>query len=61
MYRSLEKKFDRDFGGMARAPKFPMPGTWKFLLHYGFLFKETEAISHTLFTLDRIGDGGIYD
>lgn len=61
MYRSLEKKFDREFGGMTRAPKFPMPGTWKFLLHYGFLFKETEAIRHTLFTLDRIGDGGIYD
>lgn len=61
MYQNLSSKFDKEFGGMSRAPKFPMPGTWKFLSHFAFIFKNNEALHHFFFTLDKISDGGIYD
>lgn len=58
---SVTKKFDFEFGGMQRAPKFPMPSLWKFLLRYGHYQKNHELTGHVLFTLKKIGRGGIYD
>ncbi|GAA4794794.1 thioredoxin domain-containing protein [Olivibacter ginsenosidimutans] len=53
--------FDNQYGGYNRAPKFPLPNNWLFLLRYGFLAKDQEILTHTHFTLQHIAAGGIYD
>src|SRR5688572_22305927 len=61
MYAQIEKKFDRTWGGLDRAPKFIMPSIWLWLLCYWKISKNEIALQHTLFTLKKIGHGGIYD
>lgn len=61
MYSQLEKKFDKTWGGLDRAPKFIMPSIWLWLLRYWHLTKNDTALTHTLFTLKKIAQGGIYD
>jgi uncharacterized protein YyaL (SSP411 family) len=61
MYQQLENKFDLTWGGLDRAPKFIMPSIWLWLLRYWKISKNETALRHTLFTLKRIGHGGIYD
>jgi uncharacterized protein len=61
MYRQLEKKFDKTWGGLDRAPKFIMPSIWLWLLRYWHFTKNDSALAHTLFTLKKITQGGIYD
>lgn len=61
MYASLETKFDKTWGGLDRAPKFIMPSIWLWLLRYWHLTKNEFALKHTLFTLKKISQGGIYD
>lgn len=60
-YDSLKNKFDPEWGGMNRAPKFPMPALWNFLLTYSHTSGQTKAREHCLLTLDKIASGGIYD
>lgn len=57
----LSRKFDPHWGGFDRAPKFPMPSIWRFLLRYSFFFKDESYSRHSLFTLLRMARGGIYD
>jgi len=61
----LITEFDTDFGGMQKAPKFPMPCLYAFLLHYSTITKnvhQKEAIAtHLHKTLIRMAQGGIYD
>ncbi len=61
MYSKLSKRFDTTLGGMDRAPKFPMPGSWQFLLNYYAVSKDEKALSQLTLTLDEIAKGGIYD
>lgn len=61
MYKLLEGKFDKKWGGMDKEPKFIMPSIWLFLLRYFYLSDNQEALSHSLFTLKKISMGGIYD
>ncbi len=48
-------------GGLNRAPKFPMPVSWEFLLQYHFLSGDADALSAVTTTLQKMADGGIYD
>jgi len=48
-------------GGPNRAPKFPMPNNWEFLLAYGFMKNHDKAKEATFVTLDKMAQGGIYD
>ena len=64
----LDKQFDSmkpnlDFkkGGANRAPKFPMPSNWEYLLHYNYVSKNEEALQAVTVTLDNMAFGGIYD
>ncbi len=64
----LDKQFETwkgniDFvrGGENRAPKFPMPSAWQYLLHYYYLSKNEEALKAATVTLDNMALGGIYD
>lgn len=57
----LTEKFDPQWGGLNRSPKFPMPAIWSFLLDYSLLRKEEPIQDKVLFTLRKIAMGGIYD
>ncbi len=57
----LSSKFDPEWGGLKKSPKFPMPTIWNFLLDYSLLKKDENLKNHVLFTLRKIGMGGIYD
>ncbi|WP_115869049.1 thioredoxin domain-containing protein [Marinoscillum furvescens] len=61
LYDQLAKRFDSEWGGLKKAPKFPMPALWNMLLTYSHAYDHQEAQSHLLFTLNKIADGGIYD
>ncbi|MBL1407801.1 thioredoxin domain-containing protein [Sphingobacterium faecale] len=56
-----KEHFDYRDGGYRRAPKFPLPNNWIFLLRYATLAKDPEILSHVHFTLEQIANGGIYD
>lgn len=60
-FKAFEKQFDTQKGGNARAPKFPMPILYQFLLRVGKMFPETKALPHVERTLDHMAWGGIYD
>lgn len=66
MFKSLERNFDKERGGMQKAPKFPMPCIYGFLLYYAQLpglapeIKKKTLAQLTL-TLDQMAGGGIYD
>ncbi|TLV02352.1 thioredoxin domain-containing protein [Dyadobacter luticola] len=61
MLSSLQRNFDHFKGGMDRAPKFPMPSIYKFLLRYFDISQNPEALRHIELSLNRIALGGIYD
>ena len=61
LYRSYEKIIDFKLGGFNRAPKFPLPVSWEFLLQYNHLNKEPDALKAVNKTLTEMAKGGIYD
>jgi uncharacterized protein YyaL (SSP411 family) len=61
MYEKLRENFDTSKGGMNRAPKFPMPSIYKFLLRYYDASQNPEALAQINLSLTRIAMGGIYD
>ncbi|MEQ8471834.1 MAG: thioredoxin domain-containing protein [Marinoscillum sp.] len=60
-FNNLASHFDKGWGGFNRAPKFPMPAVWNFMMNYAYFSNNSEAKKHLLFTLDKLGNGGIYD
>jgi uncharacterized protein len=56
-----KNSFDNEHGGPNRAPKFPLPNNYIFLLRYGFLYKDKEVLDHVNLTLTKMACGGIYD
>lgn len=61
MAEEVMRNFDHEWGGLKRAPKFPMPAIWAFLLDLAILNGDTVLGEKVLFTLKKIGMGGIYD
>ncbi|MEM8965726.1 MAG: thioredoxin domain-containing protein [Bacteroidota bacterium] len=61
VFQTFSERFDAERGGLNKAPKFPMPSQWLFLLRYHFLTENTDALNHVLLTLDKMAEGGIYD
>jgi uncharacterized protein YyaL (SSP411 family) len=61
MFEKLKTDFDTIKGGMDRAPKFPMPSIYKFLLRYFDVTQNPEALTQIELSLSRIALGGIYD
>lgn len=53
--------FDSREGGSNRAPKFPLPNNYEFLLHYSVSRKHEKTLNHVFLTLDKMYFGGIYD
>lgn len=55
------RNFDRMEGGDSRAPKFPLPNNYLFLLRYGTEFSDEKVMKHVELSLDKMALGGIYD
>lgn len=53
--------FDLIKGGSLKAPKFPMPSAWEYMLHYSYISNNGEAQRAVEVTLDNMAFGGIYD
>jgi len=61
---SIEKwktGLDNEHGGPNRAPKFPLPTNYQYLLRYAVLNKDEELLEHVNLTLTKMAYGGIYD
>ncbi|MCG8311011.1 MAG: thioredoxin domain-containing protein [Cytophagales bacterium] len=61
MVLSMKAYFDRKEGGMKRAPKFPNPTIWNFLLTANAVVDDSEIHDQVMLTLTKISNGGIYD
>lgn len=55
------KSFDWVEGGPTRAPKFPLPNNYEFLLQYSKLYKHEKTLKQVELTLHKMAMGGIYD
>ncbi|MEO6253807.1 MAG: thioredoxin domain-containing protein [Ferruginibacter sp.] len=60
-FSSMKMNLDLKKGGLNRAPKFPMPSVWEYLMHYNYLSANDEALEAVTVTLDNMALGGIYD
>jgi uncharacterized protein YyaL (SSP411 family) len=60
-YEQLFLRFDPEFGGFGRAPKFPSPHNLLFLLRYYNRTKEQKALDMVEKTLRFMRLGGIFD
>jgi hypothetical protein len=60
-FRGLRAEFDPRHGGFGRAPKFPQPMTWDFVLRYWRRTGSVEALDMLRLTLTRMARGGMYD
>lgn len=56
-----KRHFDITEGGYNRAPKFPLPNNWSFLLRYAFLAPDEAVFTAVCTTLEAMAMGGIYD
>jgi uncharacterized protein YyaL (SSP411 family) len=61
LFSKLKVQFDPVKGGLDRAPKFPMPSIWQFLLAYLQTKEDLQLEIQLKLTLNRIVLGGIYD
>ncbi len=56
-----KQRFDNTEGGPNKAPKFPLPNNYQFLLRYAHYTKNDELLKHIELTLKKMAYGGIYD
>ncbi len=70
IYESWSQQFDTIYGGPNRAPKFPLPNTYEFLLQLLYHSQQQNILSpqqnqslkkHLELTLESMVYGGIYD
>lgn len=65
-YTNWKPRFDSENGGPNKAPKFPLPNNYQFLLRYAFsdvlvLDEKKELLKHLHLTLQKMAFGGICD
>lgn len=60
-FTQLAERYDPDYGGFGRAPKFPTPHNLTFLLRYWRRTGKKEALEMAEKTLTQISRGGIHD
>jgi uncharacterized protein YyaL (SSP411 family) len=58
---NLGLRFDRERGGTNRAPKFPMPSIWRFLLRTHHISASQSVLNQVNLTLREMAWGGLYD
>lgn len=55
------RSWDSQWGGMNRAPKFPMPSNYHYLLRYGVLSNQVAVQDFVHLSIERMSYGGLYD
>ncbi|MEM7548642.1 MAG: thioredoxin domain-containing protein [Bacteroidota bacterium] len=60
-FEAFSRNFDAKFGGLDKAPKFPMPSNWELALEFSRYFEDDKALQHLNLTLEKMALGGIYD
>ncbi|MDF2435849.1 MAG: thioredoxin protein [Bacteroidota bacterium] len=60
-YEEWKLRFDNIEGGPDKAPKFPLPNNYEFLLRYAMHTKDKDLQKHVNLTLTKMAYGGIYD
>lgn len=61
IFQSWQSMIDYDKGGYNRAPKFPLPVGWEFLLQEHYLTGNKKALKAVNTTLTEMAKGGIND
>jgi uncharacterized protein YyaL (SSP411 family) len=61
MVNKWSVNFDNIKGGPNRAPKFPIPNNYEYLMHYAYLTSDSLVMDHVDLTLEQMAFGGIYD
>ena len=56
-----KQRLDYEKGGPDKAPKFPLPNNYLFLLRYAVLEQDHGLLEHVHLTLRHMALGGIYD
>jgi uncharacterized protein YyaL (SSP411 family) len=56
-----KRLFDMVDGGYNRAPKFPLPNNWQFMLRFSKLMEDDATHVCVMHTLEKMAMGGIYD
>ncbi len=59
--KTWKTRLDKVDGGPDKAPKFPLPNNYQFLLRYAHHTKDEELLDHIQLTLKKMAYGGIYD
>jgi uncharacterized protein YyaL (SSP411 family) len=60
-FQVFRRTFDSAHGGFGRAPKFPRPVAFDFLLRHHVLSGNREALDMSLHTLREMAKGGMHD
>jgi uncharacterized protein YyaL (SSP411 family) len=60
-YQGISREFDESEGGLGRAPKFPQPMNWDFVLRFWRRSGNPRALEMARLTLTRMARGGMYD
>lgn len=61
IFEPWKRYFDMAEGGYNRAPKFPLPNNWQFMLRYAHLMNDNAAHVSAFLSLQKMAFGGIYD
>ncbi len=61
LFTSWSAQIDFNKGGYNRAPKFPLPGSWDFVMQYYHYSQNPKALLALQSSLDNMALGGIYD
>lgn len=61
IFEPWKRSFDLTEGGYNRAPKFPLPNNWQFMLRYAHLMNDNAAHVAAHITLEKMAFGGIFD
>ncbi len=61
LFARMQINVDFERGGFKRAPKFPLPISWEFMLQSYYFTKNEEALKAVNTTLTEMAKGGIYD
>ncbi len=59
--QTCKTEYEPLYGGFGGAPKFPRPCQPRFLLRYGLLTQDREAVEMVLHTCRAMADGGMHD
>ncbi len=60
-YQAMSGEFDERQGGLGRAPKFPQPMNWEFMLRFWKRSGNPRALEMARVTLTRMARGGMCD